>query len=116
MTRSKHGVCTFLVLDLGLDVVDGVAALDLKRDGLPRQRLHEDLHLASLSLSLSLSPLLGLRPRRGMVVVVTVGRRARRASELHYIEGRKRGGYETPVSRKVEWSSCSCQSRARGKR
>jgi hypothetical protein len=55
MTRSKHGVCTFLVLDLGLDVVDGVAALDLKRDGLPRQRLHEDLHLASLSLSLSCS-------------------------------------------------------------
>ena len=36
---------TFLVLDLGLDVGDGVAALDLQRDGLPRQRLHEDLHL-----------------------------------------------------------------------
>ena len=33
-------------LDLGLDIVDGVAALDLERDGLPRQRLHEDLHLA----------------------------------------------------------------------
>ncbi len=41
---------TFLVLDLGLDVVDGVAALHLQRDRLPRQRLHEDLHLASLSL------------------------------------------------------------------
>jgi hypothetical protein len=26
----------FLVLDLGLDIVDGVAALDLERDGLPR--------------------------------------------------------------------------------
>jgi hypothetical protein len=37
---------TFLVLDLGLDVVDGVAALDLEGDGLPRQGLHEDLHLA----------------------------------------------------------------------
>lgn len=37
---------TFPVLDLGLDVVDGVAALDLKRDRLPRHRLHEDLHLA----------------------------------------------------------------------
>uniref|UniRef100_A0A453IGN4 Uncharacterized protein n=1 Tax=Aegilops tauschii subsp. strangulata TaxID=200361 RepID=A0A453IGN4_AEGTS len=34
----------FLVLDLGLDVVDGVAALHLEGDGLPRQRLHEDLH------------------------------------------------------------------------
>ncbi|BAT01542.1 Os07g0489650, partial [Oryza sativa Japonica Group] len=37
---------TFLVLDLGLDIVDGVAALDLEGDGLPRQGLHEDLHLA----------------------------------------------------------------------
>ena len=27
---------TFLVLDLGLDIFDGVAALDLQRDGLPR--------------------------------------------------------------------------------
>jgi hypothetical protein len=43
-----------LVLDLGLDVVDGVAALDLERDGLARQRLDEDLHLASPSLSLGL--------------------------------------------------------------
>jgi hypothetical protein len=33
-------------LDLGLDIVDGVAALDLERDGLPGQRLHEYLHLA----------------------------------------------------------------------
>jgi hypothetical protein len=40
-TRAR----TFLVLDLGLDVVDGVAALDLESDGLPRQRLHEDLHV-----------------------------------------------------------------------
>jgi len=36
---------TFRVLDLGLDIFDGVAALDLQRDGLPRQRLHEDLPL-----------------------------------------------------------------------
>uniref|UniRef100_A0A453IGJ0 Uncharacterized protein n=1 Tax=Aegilops tauschii subsp. strangulata TaxID=200361 RepID=A0A453IGJ0_AEGTS len=35
----------FLVLDLCLDGVDGVAALHLEGDGLPRQRLHEDLHL-----------------------------------------------------------------------
>ena len=41
LTRSR----TFLVLDLGLDIVDGVAALDLEGDGLPCQRLHEDLHL-----------------------------------------------------------------------
>ena len=44
---------TFLVLDLGLDIVDGVATLDLEGDGLPRQGLHEDLHLA----------LPGLRPK-----------------------------------------------------
>lgn len=35
---------TFLVLDLRLDGGDGVAALDLEDDGLPRHRLHEDLH------------------------------------------------------------------------
>ena len=35
-----------LVLDLGLDIVDGVAALDLEGDGLPGQGLDEDLHLA----------------------------------------------------------------------
>jgi hypothetical protein len=39
-------VHTFLVLDLGLDIVDGVAALDLEGDGLPSRCLHEDLHLA----------------------------------------------------------------------
>src|SRR5688572_13801412 len=49
--RTKEKVAgehtrTFLVLDLGLDVGDGVAALDLQRHRLPRQRLHEDLHLA----------------------------------------------------------------------
>ena len=33
-----------LVLDLGLDIVDGVRALNLQSDGLPRQGLHEDLH------------------------------------------------------------------------
>lgn len=32
-------------LDLGLDIIDGVAALGLDRDGLPRQRQDEDLHL-----------------------------------------------------------------------
>jgi hypothetical protein len=33
-----------LVLDLGLHIVDGVGGLDLERDGLARQGLHEDLH------------------------------------------------------------------------
>jgi hypothetical protein len=36
---------TFFVLDLGLDIVDGVAALDLESDGLAGQGFHEDLHL-----------------------------------------------------------------------
>jgi len=35
---------TLLVLDLGLDVVNGVGGLDLKSDGLASQGLHEDLH------------------------------------------------------------------------
>lgn len=39
---------TFLVLDLGLDIFDSVTGLDLKGDGLPRQRLHEDLHVRRL--------------------------------------------------------------------
>jgi hypothetical protein len=34
-----------LVLDLGLDVVDGVRALHLQSDGLAGQSLNEDLHL-----------------------------------------------------------------------
>ncbi|KAJ9562952.1 hypothetical protein OSB04_008112 [Centaurea solstitialis] len=34
----------FFVLDLGLDVVDGVGALDLQSDGFAGQGLHEDLH------------------------------------------------------------------------
>jgi hypothetical protein len=34
-----------LVLDLGLDIVDGVRGLDLEGDGLARQGLHENLHL-----------------------------------------------------------------------
>merc|ERR1712032_993323 len=37
----------FLILDLGLDIVDGVRGLDIQRDGLARQRLDEDLHAAT---------------------------------------------------------------------
>ena len=34
-----------LVLDLGLDVLDGVGGLDLKGDGLASQGFYKDLHL-----------------------------------------------------------------------
>ena len=34
----------FLVLDLGLDVVDGVRGLHFQSDGLARQSFHKDLH------------------------------------------------------------------------
>ena len=53
--RWSETARTFLVLDLGLDVADGVAALDLERDRLPRQRLDEDLHLDSPSWDRSLA-------------------------------------------------------------
>jgi len=39
----------FFVLNLGFDVLDGVAWLDLQSDGLPREGLDEDLHSASQS-------------------------------------------------------------------
>jgi len=35
---------TFLILDLGLDIVDRIRSLDVKGDGLARQGFHEDLH------------------------------------------------------------------------
>ena len=38
---------SLLVLDLGLDVLDGVRRLHLEGDGLARQGLHEYLHDAS---------------------------------------------------------------------
>ena len=38
---------TLLVLDLRLDIVDGVRRLDLKGDGLAREGLNEDLHAAA---------------------------------------------------------------------
>merc|ERR1712100_213935 len=37
----------FLVLDLGLDVVDRVTSLYVQRDSLASQGLHEDLHASS---------------------------------------------------------------------
>jgi len=36
-----------LILDLCLHVIDGVTGLDIQRDGLAGQRLHEDLHATS---------------------------------------------------------------------
>ena len=36
-----------LVLNLLLDVLDGVRRLDVERDRLARERLHEDLHAAA---------------------------------------------------------------------
>jgi hypothetical protein len=36
---------TFLVLDLGLDVLDSVSWLNIKSDGLSGKGLNEDLHL-----------------------------------------------------------------------
>ena len=38
---------SLLVLDLGLDILDGVRWLHLQGDGLPGQRLDEDLHTSS---------------------------------------------------------------------
>jgi hypothetical protein len=43
--QSFTGIQTLLVLDLGLDVLNRVRGLDLKRNGLAREGLHEDLHL-----------------------------------------------------------------------
>ena len=37
-----------LVLNLGLDVVNGIGGLDLKSDGLARESLNEDLHLGGV--------------------------------------------------------------------
>ena len=40
---------SFLVLDLGLDVLDGVCWFDIKSDGLTSEGLDEDLHTTSES-------------------------------------------------------------------
>jgi len=40
---------SLLVLDLGLDVLNGVTGLNLQGDGLASQGLHEDLHSTSKS-------------------------------------------------------------------
>merc|ERR1711934_908086 len=40
---------TFLVLDLGFDIFNGVSWLDIEGDGLSSERLDEDLHTTSES-------------------------------------------------------------------
>jgi hypothetical protein len=50
-----------------LHVVDGVAGLDLERDGLARQRLDEDLHAAAQAQH---------QVQRGLLLDVVVGQRA----------------------------------------
>jgi len=47
---------SFLVLDLGLDVFNGVRALHLEGDGLPRQSLHKNLHLELLLFPAKTTP------------------------------------------------------------
>ena len=42
---------TFLVLDLGLDILDGISWLDVEGDGLSGEGLHKDLHLVCLILN-----------------------------------------------------------------
>ena len=42
--KGQRSVLTFLVLDLALDIVDGVRALHLQRDGLASEGLDKDLH------------------------------------------------------------------------
>ena len=37
----------FLVLDLGLDILDGVRGFDIKGDGLAGECLHENLHVST---------------------------------------------------------------------
>ncbi|CAL1396275.1 unnamed protein product [Linum trigynum] len=50
----------FLVLNLGLHIVHGVAALHLQSNRLPSQRFHEDLHLFSCRSNLTTARLLWL--------------------------------------------------------
>ena len=44
MKWQKRVFHTFLVLDLGFDVVNGVGRLHLQSDGLSGESLHENLH------------------------------------------------------------------------
>ena len=79
----------FLVLDLGLDGLDGVSALHLEGDGLTREGFDEDLHdLASGRVRLGRCRVWGdgggLRHGRGSVTVGLHGR-------VGFVEGVGRG-------------------------
>merc|ERR1712215_414282 len=39
---------TFLILNLGFAIVDGITGLNLKGDGLTSQCFHKDLHIGAL--------------------------------------------------------------------
>jgi len=58
---------SLFVLDLGLDIFDGVAGLDLEGDGFPREGFDEDLHSASQSQD---------EMKRRLLLDVVVGQRA----------------------------------------
>jgi hypothetical protein len=57
----------FLVLDLGLHVVDGVRGLDFQRDGLTSESLDEDLHTTAETKH---------QVERGLLLDVVVGESA----------------------------------------
>jgi len=40
---------SFLILNLGLDILNGISRLNIKSDGLSSQSLYEDLHTSSES-------------------------------------------------------------------
>jgi len=40
---------SFLILNLGLDILNGISRLNIKSDGLSSQSLHKDLHTSSES-------------------------------------------------------------------
>ena len=50
-TKVLHS--PFLILDLGLDIVDGVRGLNLEGDGLAREGLYENLHFCARTTMVS---------------------------------------------------------------
>ena len=44
MAKPRHLLSAVRTLDLGLDIVNGIGALDLESDGLAREGLYENLH------------------------------------------------------------------------
>ena len=67
LPRARASRLTLLVLDLALDVVNGVRGLDLERDGLAGQGLDKDLHAAAQAQH---------QVQRGLLLDVVVGQGA----------------------------------------